>query len=99
MGSTSIALTLRQHFEPKDSVVTGAVGALGYYSGLHIYDKNGLVDRLVAMRELDASDALRMSGHDKRVDEGFFLHLERRCCTALAESEIRLWWWPRYVRA
>ena len=21
----------------------------------------------------------------------------RRCCTALAESEIRLWWWPRYV--
>ena len=20
-----------------------------------------------------------------------------RCCTALAESEIRLWWWPRYV--
>ena len=24
---------------------------------------------------------------------------KRRCCTALAESEIRLWWWPRYVRA
>ena len=23
----------------------------------------------------------------------------RRCCTALAESEIRLWRWPRYVRA
>ena len=72
-----IALTLKQHFEPKDSVVTGAVGALGYYSSLHIYDKYGLVDRLVAMRELDASDALRMPpGHDKRVDEGFFLHLE-----------------------
>ena len=74
--SKEIALTLKQHFEPKDSVVTGAVGALGYYSGLHIYDKTGLVDRLVAMRELDASDALRMPGHDKRVDEGFFLHLE-----------------------
>ena len=27
-----------------------------------------------------------------------FVYL-RRCCTALAESEIRLWWWPRYVRA
>ena len=25
--------------------------------------------------------------------------LQGRCCTALAESEIRLWWWPRYVRA
>ena len=24
-------------------------------------------------------------------------HFNRRCCTALAESEIRLWWWPRYV--
>ena len=21
-----------------------------------------------------------------------------RCCTALAESKMRLWWWPRYVR-
>ena len=27
------------------------------------------------------------------------LDKSRRCCTALAESEIRLWWWPRYVRA
>ena len=70
--SKEIALTLKQTFEPKDSVVTGAVGALGYYSGLHIYDKNGLIDRLVAMRELDASDALRMPGHDKKVDEGFY---------------------------
>ena len=23
---------------------------------------------------------------------------DRRCCTALAESEMRLVWWPRYVR-
>ena len=30
---------------------------------------------------------------------GRFLGLSGRCCTALAESEIRLWWWPRYVRA
>ena len=28
-----------------------------------------------------------------------YLTWPRRCCTALAESEIRLWWWPRYVRA
>ena len=26
-----------------------------------------------------------------------FFTEEGRCCTALAESEIRLWWWPRYV--
>ena len=28
-----------------------------------------------------------------------FFGLTRRCCTALAEEKIRLWWWPRYVRA
>ena len=33
-----------------------------------------------------------LSALSERNDEG-------RCCTALAESEIRLWWWPRYVRA
>ena len=25
---------------------------------------------------------------------GWSLARKRRCCTALAESEIRLWWWP-----
>ena len=26
------------------------------------------------------------------------LRKKRRCCTALAESKMRLLWWPRYVR-
>ena len=30
---------------------------------------------------------------------GKIVRKDRRCCTALAESEIRLLWWPRYVRA
>ena len=30
--------------------------------------------------------------------EVLFCGPEGHCCTALAESEIRLWWWPRYVR-
>ena len=30
-------------------------------------------------------------------DRGFF-SWTRRCCTALAESKMRLLWWPRYVR-
>ena len=71
-----IALTLKETFDPKDSIVFGAIGALGYYSGLHIYDKYGLINRLIAMRELDESEAVRMPGHEKRVDEGFYLHLE-----------------------
>ena len=41
-----------------------------------------------------------LSGARGRQLRGEPLHeRERRCCTALAESEIRLWWWPRYVRA
>ena len=45
------------------------------------------------------------SGHDAqslfgiRVQCSMLDDFHRRCCTALAESEIRLWWWPRYVRA
>ena len=34
-----------------------------------------------------------------RKDSADIGNADGRCCTALAESEIRLWWWPRYVRA
>ena len=68
-----IALTLKRHFEPEDSVVSGAIGALGYYSGLHIYGRFGLVDRRVAMRE---PELLRYPGHDIKVSVGFFLSHE-----------------------
>ena len=46
----------------------------------------------------------KLSGYTKRsmVENAVYRYKaiigpERRCCTALAESEIRLWWWPRYV--
>ena len=68
-----IALTLKRHLEPEDSVVSGSIGALGYYSGLHIYDRFGLVDRRVAMRE---PELLRSPGHDIKVSVGFFLSHE-----------------------
>ena len=68
-----IALTLKQHFEPEDSVVYGGIGTLGYYSGLHICDRFGLVDRRVAMRE---PELLRYPGHDIKVSVGFFLSHE-----------------------
>ena len=68
-----VALTLKQHFKPEDSIVSGAIGALGYYSGLHIYDQHGLVDRRVAMREIDE---LLAPGHDTSINIDFFLHLE-----------------------
>ena len=51
----------------------GVIGALGYYSGLYIYDWNGLVTPEVAHREIDPSEGLRSPGHDKTVARTFFL--------------------------
>ena len=67
------ALTLKRYFEPGDSVVYTAIGGLGYYSGLHIYDRNGLVDRHVAMRE---PKPVLSPGHDAEVPLDFFLSHE-----------------------
>ena len=62
---------LAKHVHPDDSLVFGAVGAIGYYSGLFIYDKNGLVTREVAMRE--PLETPRSPGHDKTVEQSYFL--------------------------
>jgi len=56
--------------EPAASITLGAIGAIGYHSGLVVYDRNGLVEREVAMRE---ATAVRSAGHDKRVPRSFFL--------------------------
>ncbi|WP_145198673.1 hypothetical protein [Planctomycetes bacterium Poly30] len=58
------------HAPPNSSVVFGAVGAIGYYSNLFIYDRNGLVTREVAM--LEPHEELRSPGHDKVVPPAFF---------------------------
>lgn len=62
---------LRAHASEGASLVYGAVGAVGYFSGLFIHDTNGLVTREVAL--LDAGPRLRSPGHDKMVPPTFFL--------------------------
>lgn len=60
-------------FEPgEDSVVLGAIGAAGYFSGLHVFDRYGLVSREVALREGKAGSH-QSPGHDKVVSPMFFL--------------------------
>ena len=66
------ALALKAHFTLSDSIVLGKIGIIGYYSGLHIYDRSGLVDRRVSMRPRKA-DQLRMPGHDSKVSTDFFI--------------------------
>jgi len=70
--------------EPGDSVVYGAVGAIGYYSELYVYDLNGLVTRSVSQRE--AMQKPRSPGHDKTVPLDFFLPQK--------PDWLFAFWWP-----
>jgi len=63
--------TLAQIANPGQSMVVGAIGAVGYYSNLHVYDLYGLVDREVAHRK--GSEKKRSAGHDKEVSPSYFL--------------------------
>lgn len=62
---------LGEHAPEDVSLVYAAVGAVGYYSGLFLFDMNGLVTREVALRE--PHEQLRSPGHDKTVPPAFFL--------------------------
>jgi hypothetical protein len=48
----------------------GAIGATGYYSNIEILDRNGLVNRAVALREVEAGQGT--AGHEKRVARAWF---------------------------
>lgn len=64
-------LALGAYAQPGDTYVAAAIGNLGYWSGVYIYDRNGLVNREVALLPWDGE--LRSPGHDKVVDRDFFL--------------------------
>ncbi|MBN1827359.1 MAG: hypothetical protein JW958_13955 [Candidatus Eisenbacteria bacterium] len=62
---------LKEIAAPGESCACGAIGAIGYYSGLYVYDTNGLVTPAVAKGE-SAAEA-RSPGHDKHVPLTFFM--------------------------
>jgi arabinofuranosyltransferase len=69
-----IGLTLKRRSHAGDSLVFGAVGAIGYYSDLHVYDRFGLVSpKVVAQARREARAGLRSPGHDVKVSPTFFL--------------------------
>ncbi|MGC6492472.1 MAG: hypothetical protein ACON5B_06480 [Myxococcota bacterium] len=62
-------------FAPANTTyVAAAIGNVGYFSDLHILDRNGLVNREVAAQPW--SGELRSPGHDKVVDRRFFFDAE-----------------------
>ncbi|MCL7452063.1 MAG: hypothetical protein M8467_03335 [Anaerolineae bacterium] len=85
-----VGTALAEYAAPGDSLVEGAIGNIGYYSNLTIYDTNGLVSREVAELTVEDSHALRVQdnppivanlarrspGHDKSVPRAFFLDRE-----------------------
>lgn len=58
---------------PDDAIVTGAVGAVGYWSGRHIYDRHGLVTAEVGLMPSPPQDELRTPGHDHGVTASWFV--------------------------
>lgn len=59
--------------EPGDAVVSGAVGAIGYFSGLEVWDQHGLVTKEVAYREVPDGPLTTSPGHDKHVEPSYFV--------------------------
>jgi hypothetical protein len=61
----AIGRALRDHAAEGDSIVLGAIGAIGYESGLIIHDRNGLVDAQVAATTTRIAG--RSAGHERRI--------------------------------
>ncbi len=71
---TEVGRAFAEYARPGDSLVAGAIGALGYYSNLYIHDRIGLVSREVAewVRNAARRGPLLSPGHymeNFRVDE------------------------------
>lgn len=66
-----LALAKLAHHD--DTMVSQAIGAVGYYSGLHLYDQYGLVSREVALNVEAADPQTQSPGHDKFVEASFFV--------------------------
>ena len=75
---------LAQIATPSDAVVAGAVGAVGYFSGLEVLDQHGLVTKEVAYRPTPPGPLSTSPGHDKHVKPEFFVKYEPRFLYARA---------------
>jgi arylsulfatase A-like enzyme len=67
---TELGRALARHSEPGESLVCGAIGAVGYYSDLIIYDRKGIVNREVAL-EIEGNPR-QSAGHEKHAPISFF---------------------------
>lgn len=80
---SQVGKALNAHTKPGETLIVGAIGALGYHSQLYLYDTLGLVDEGVGLGPSDP--ARRSPGHDKEVPPWHFLD---RNPTYFAGTEI-----------
>ena len=66
-----IGRALRMHVEPTDSLVLVPIGAVGYYSGMVIYDSMGLTNKEVLAASKPGTKR-SSPGHDRQVPMQFF---------------------------
>ena len=66
---------LALHRSPDESIALGPIGAVGYYSGMKIYDLYGLTNKEVLEASTPATTR-STPGHDRLVDPSFFDRFE-----------------------
>lgn len=69
-GNTKLGHALAAVSGPKETWTGGAIGAVAYYSEVTILDRNGLVNREIAAREVEPGSGT--AGHEKRVPRAYF---------------------------
>lgn len=82
----ALADALNAIARPGDSLVTGAVGVVGFATDLFLYDRHGLVTAEVGLMPSAPQDNLRTPGHDHGVTTSYFVargyeptFIEARC--------------------
>jgi hypothetical protein len=82
---TRLGKALKRHTRAGESIVLGAIGAIGYYSDLFIYDLYGLTSREVAL--LDMPPRRSLAAHDRAVPLSFFLQKKPTYLAAIVLNE------------
>ena len=72
-----IGSALKEHAGAEDSIVLGAIGAIGYESGMRVHDRNGLVAPEVAL--IAERKQGRSAGHERRISRARFLEAPLNC--------------------
>lgn len=84
----AIGRALKALYPSTDSIVMGAIGAIGWESNMVVYDRNGLVDPQIA--QLPRAQQARSAGHDRRVPRAWFLPRKPTILQAMIVPEAAL---------